>query len=468
MTSLRVAVWGLLVSASAVAAEQPTGDASGVRFVTLEPGHFHAALVQKEMHDGVSPTVHVYASSGPDLLGHLGRIAAFNAREGDPTRWQLEVHIHPEPLERMLEERPGNVVILSGRNRGKIDAILASVRAGMSVLADKPWILEPADLPKLEEALRLADEKGLVAYDLMTERLEITSILQRELVSAPEVFGAALEGTPEEPAVYVESVHHLMKTVAGAPNLRPPWFFDTAHQGEGLNDVGTHLVDLVQWTLFPDRAIDHASEVEVLAAQRWPTPIDEEQFRRVTGTPGFPEALRDDVRNGKLDYFCNTLVSYRLAGVHVALNVIWDWEAPAGSGDRHFAYYRGDRSRIEVRQSADHGFRPELFVVPVREAEREAIRSAIERRLRELDARYPGLGLEDRGAEIQVVIPEGFRVGHEAHFAEVTASFLRFMADRSALPAWERPNMLAKYYVTTTGAALSRRGSPSAAPRKAP
>jgi hypothetical protein len=51
---------------------------TAVRLVTLEPGHFHAALVQKEMYPGVDPTVHVYAALGPDLLAHLGRIAGFN------------------------------------------------------------------------------------------------------------------------------------------------------------------------------------------------------------------------------------------------------------------------------------------------------------------------------------------------------------------------------------------------------
>ncbi len=64
-------------------------------------------------------------------------------------------------------------------------------------------------------------------------------------------------GTDAEPGVYMESVHYLMKVVSGAPNIRPAWFFDTAEQGEGLNDIGTHLVDLVQWTLFPDTAIDY-------------------------------------------------------------------------------------------------------------------------------------------------------------------------------------------------------------------
>ena len=112
----------------------------------------------------------------------------------------------------------------------------------------------------------------------------------------------------------MESVHHLMKVVAGAPNIRPPWFFDTAEQGEGLNDIGTHLVDLVQWTLFPEQAIDYRRDVRVLAAQRWPTWIPEEDFRRVTAEPRFPAApLAGSVKDGKLEYFCNTLVSLHAA-----------------------------------------------------------------------------------------------------------------------------------------------------------
>ena len=47
-------------------------------------------------------------------------------------------------------------------------------------------------------------------------------------------------------------------------------------------------------------------------------------------------------------------------------------------------------------------------------------------------------------------------MSHEAHFAQVATNFLGYIRDRGTLPAWERPNMLAKYYVTTTGTELSR------------
>jgi predicted dehydrogenase len=307
----------------------------------------------------------------------------------------------------------------------------------------------------------------VVAYDIMTERFEVTTMLQRALVNDKATFGDIVPGTAAEPAVYMESVHNLMKVVAGAPNIRPPWFFDTAEQGEGLNDIGTHLVDLVQWTLLPNQSVAYRDEVRVLSAQRWPTWIPEEDFRRVTNEPRFPASLASSVKDGKLEYFCNTLVSYTLRGIHTTLNVIWDWEAPAGSGDTHFAFYRGTRSRVEVRQTRADRFRPELYVVPAPQMKPQVL-AAVQAKIKALQAEYPGVGVEERGAEVHVTIPDALRVDHEAHFAQVTRSFLGFLRDRRTLPAWERPNMLSKYYVTTTGTELSRQHPPKAAPRRAP
>src|SRR6516162_6446921 len=197
------------------------------RLITLDPGHFHAALVQKEMYPCLAKQVHVYAPLGPDLIAHLERIAGFNNRRDNPTSWELEIHMGLDPLQRMLHERLGNVVVLAGRNRGKIDRIVAAVEAGMNVLADKPWIISHEDLPKLQAALDTADANRVMAYDMMTERYEITSVIQRELVNDPDIFGDICAGTEDEPGVFMESVHYLLKTVAGVPLRRPAWFFDT-------------------------------------------------------------------------------------------------------------------------------------------------------------------------------------------------------------------------------------------------
>jgi predicted dehydrogenase len=447
----------LIASLLTLAPQQRGGRAmDDVRLITLDPGHFHAGLIQKEMYPGVSPTVSIYAPLGFDLTEHLNRIARFNLRAENPTRWQLEVHTGPDYFARLLRERPGNVVIISGRNRGKIERIKASVEAGLNVLADKPWVIEAADFALLEAALAAADRERRIAYDIMTERSEITTILQRELIHAPDVFGAIERGTPKDPAVFLDSTHHILKLVAGAPNIRPAWFFDTRQQGEGLADVATHLVDLVPWMLHPERSIDYRRDLEVTAARRWPTTLTLDQFKRVTNEPRFPPDLV--VRDGRLDYYCNGWVTYRLRGVHVKVNAVWNYEPPAGGGDTHEAFFRGSRARVEVRQGREERYRPELYVIPAA-ASRSEVRAALERRLRAWQTRYPGLGLEERGERLLITIPDRYREGHEAHFAAVTTRFLSYLRDPSLLPAWERPNMLAKYYVTTKAVELSR-GAP--------
>ncbi|HEY6547252.1 MAG TPA: putative oxidoreductase C-terminal domain-containing protein [Vicinamibacteria bacterium] len=429
-----------------------------VRLITLDPGHFHAGLIQKEMYDGVSPTVNVYAPLGPDLFGHLGRIAAFNQRSEKPTRWRLEVHTGPDFFERMLREKPGNVVVISGRNRGKIDRILASVEAGLNVLADKPWLIDEADLPKLRKALDTAEAKGLVAYDVMTERYEITTILQGELARDPDIAGRLRPGTPAEPTFYIDSVHNLMKTVSGAPLIRPSWFFDTEEQGEALADVGTHLVDLAAFVLFPGQAIAE-TDTRILAAKRWPTTLSREQLLRVIGGPAVPPSLGAKMSGDRLDYYCNTQVDYTLRGLHVRLDARWDYEAPPGGGDTHFAVVRGSRARIEVRQGAAEKWRTELYVVPVAPADRPALLAAVRRKVASLAGRYPGLAVADAGDAVQVLVPDSFRTGHEAHFAEVTTRFLEYLRAPGSVPAWEKANMLAKYAVTTRGTQLSRKAA---------
>ena len=56
---------------------------AAIQFITVDPGHFHAALVQKTQYHQVSRDVYVYAPAGDDLESHLAKIDAYNqlARE---------------------------------------------------------------------------------------------------------------------------------------------------------------------------------------------------------------------------------------------------------------------------------------------------------------------------------------------------------------------------------------------------
>jgi predicted dehydrogenase len=426
-----------------------------VRLVTIAPGHFHAALVQKTQLPGVSNTVHVYAEPGFDLAEHIKRVGSYNARLDAPTQWKLEIHAASDFVTRIKADRAGNVAVISGRNRGKLELVKAALEANMHVLVDKPWIIQESDLPQLAAVLKLAESKHLIAADIMTERFEVTNALTQALVVAPDVFGVLEKGSPEHPSIYFEDVHHFMKWVSGRPNIRPDWFFDSAQQGQGLADTGTHLVDLVQWLVAPERAIAR-EEIEVLSAQRWPTRITPVQFESVTGTKAFPAYLEANVKRGKLEVFANTQITYRIAGVHVSLAAMWDWEAKPGAGDWKSFFVTGTRSRIEVRQGAREKYRSELFVRPITKAATESIGNALRTRVAALANRFPGLTIEQKNGEYRVAIPDALRSGHEAHFAEVTRAFLDQIKRPATRAVWESPNLLIKYFTTTVGTTLSQ------------
>ncbi|MFL6208670.1 MAG: putative oxidoreductase C-terminal domain-containing protein [Pyrinomonadaceae bacterium] len=425
-----------------------------VRLMTLDPGHFHAALVQKTMYPGVSPVVQVYAPRGADLDEHLKRIAGYNTRAAQPTRWTEQLYTAPDFLARMLVEKPGNVAIIVSNNRRKIDYIDASLNAGLSVLADKPMCIDVAGFAKLKAAFQTAAAKGVLLYDIMTERYEITTMLQRALVNDPAVFGRLQKGTPDEPAVTKESVHHLFKYVSGRPLQRPGWFFDVTQQGEGIVDITTHLVDLIQWESFPEQILT-PRDVKLLSARRWPTVVTRAQFQTVTGLPDFPDYLRGRLnKDGALLDYANGEMLYTLKGVHAKVSVRWNFEAPTGAGDTHFSVMRGTKANVIIRQGKEEDYRPELYVEAARGANRNALQSALQKAATKLQVTYPGLALSAAGDGWHILIPDAHRTDHETHFGQVMEHFLQFL-HAGKLPAWEVPNMITKYYTTTKALELA-------------
>lgn len=423
-----------------------------IQIMTLDPGHFHAALVQKKMYEQVSPEVHVFAPEGDDVKFHLKRIEGFNTRAEDPTSWVEKVYTGEDFFAKMIREKPGNVVMISGNNQKKTEYILVSVQNSLNVLADKPMVITPDEFPMLLEAFEKAKQKGVLLYDVMTERFEITTLLQKELSGIEAVFGSLEKGSIEDPAITKESVHHYFKYVSGNPLIRPAWAFDTDQQGEGIVDVSTHLVDLVQWECFPEEIIDYENEVEILEAKRWPTIIDAEMFARVTGLNAFPEYLEKDIVDGKLNVYCNGAFTYSLRGVHAKVSVIWNYQAPEGTGDTHYSIMRGSKANLVIRQGKEENFKPTLYIESVSGADiAESAELAVNQTLQ---GKYAGISLVPvEEGKWKVEVPDSYRIGHEAHFGQVTDRYLEYL-DAGKLPFWEVPNMIAKYYTTT--AALTK------------
>ena len=438
------------------AAPKFTGAKGEVKLMTLDPGHFHAALIQKSMYDQIDPTVYVYAPEGDDVNQHLGRIEAFNKRADKPTAWVEKVYTGTDYLEKMLAEKPGNVMMVAGNNAKKTEYIQKAVEAGLNVFADKPMVITPEAFPVLEQAFKTAAEKGVLLYDIMTERNEITNIVQRELVNTPDIFGGLVDGTAKEPAVVIESVHNFMKMVSGVPNKRPAWFFDTTQQGEGNADVATHLVDLVQWAAFPE-VILNKTDVQMVSAKHWTTDITPAQFEKVTSLKEFPEFLKKDVADGTLKVFANGEMDYKLKGKSMKVTALWDFEAPEGAGDSHYCLMRGKLCNVLIQQKKEEGYKPTVYIEATGATDLAAFESSLKKAVEEtIAAKYAGLKLTKLADKRwTVAIPAQYSVGHEAHFGQVTAQYLQYLKD-GKLPEWEVPNMLVKYYITTEAMKLAK------------
>lgn len=435
-----------------------TGAPGEVVLMTLDPGHFHAALIQKNMYDAISPKAYVFAPESEDVQLHLDKIEQYNTRAENPTDWEEIVYTGPDYLEKMLQEKPGNVMMVAGNNSNKTEYIQQAVAHNIHVYADKPMVIVPEEYDLLAQTLKSARERGILVYDIMTERYEITTILQKELATFEGVFGELEKGTPDNPAISKESVHHFFKYVSGSPLKRPSWFFDVTKQGEGIVDVSTHLVDLILWECFPEQAIPK-EEVAVVSGKRWPTELTPSQFQRVTGAATYPDYLQKDViQDSVLNVFANGEIIFTVRGVHGKASVMWKYEAPEGAKDTHFSIMRGTNANLVIRQDAPQAYQPTLYVEPLEGADKAATEKALQEALATLNETYPGVEMKPSEAGWEIIIPEKYKVGHEAHFAQVTEKYLGYL-QAGEIPAWEHQNMLTKYFITTEAYKLSHQAA---------
>lgn len=431
------------------------GKGKSLQLITLDPGHFHAALVQKTMYDDVDSVVHVYAPVGNDLQLHLDRINGYNNRKDNPTHWKEEVYSGDDFFDKMIKEKKGNVVVLSGNNQKKSEYILRSLQNGFNVLADKPMAIDSKGFEQLKQAFDVAKKNDLQLYDIMTERFEITTELQRELSMIPEIFGTLKKGTIDSPAVEMKSNHNFYKNVSGSVVIRPAWFMDSTQQGQGIVDVSTHLVDLVQWECFPEQILDYSKDIIVENAWNWPTRISVSQFKTITKLDSFPGYLDKNILDDTtLKVWSNGEISYSIKGVHAKIYVEWKYQTESGN-DTHHSILKGTKATLIINQGAEEQYKPTLYIERV--TNDTTYDNLLIDKFKIIQSKYPGveikkiIGMDDWFGTMhkwEVFIPDKYKEGHEAHFARVTQNFLEYLKNKN-MPAWEVPNMLAKYYTTT-------------------
>ncbi len=423
-------------------------DSSVIRLITLAPGHFHAALLQKSMYEGVDSTVHVFAPDMPEVRSYLNLINGYNSRKENPTTWKGDVYTAPDYLDKMLTTKPGNVVVISGNNRLKTEYIKKCVDAGLNVLADKPMAISKAGFDELKESFADAKRKKVLLYDIMTSRYEITNILQKAFSQLPDLFGELQKGTLKNPAMVSESVHYFFKEVSGVPLTRPDWYFDVQQEGEGIVDVTTHLVDLIQWECFPEASLDYEKDIKMLAARRWATILTPAQFRQVTKKDAYPDFLNKDVKDSILSVFANGEMNYTIKGFHARASVVWKYQPPKGTSDSYYSILRGSKTNLVIRQEKEQQYQPVLYLEPSANISNDAWQAMVKKGIDQINGNYPGLTLKKSKNGWEVVIPASLKVDPEQQFSLVVKKYLQYLREGN-MPEWEISAMLSKYYTTT-------------------
>ena len=396
----------------------------------LEPGHFHAALTLRAANPRIGPTVHLYARPGPERDAFIALVHSFNARDDRPTDWKVRIHESADPERALVEERRGDIAVIAGRTRPKLGTVARLHAAGLHVFADKPWLTESAALPDLERAT----SGWPLAMDIMTFRHEAVARITQKVAADPELFGA-LDGQGDEPAIDIQSVHHLLKAVNGTPLRRPSWYYDTRIQGDGLVDIQSHMADQAQWLVGDGPGFLFERDYELEDARRWTTPVPRELFRASTGLDDFPETLEPLVDAGVLHLACNGEIRYRLRGVPVRQRAEWGQREPDGGGDAHRTTVRGEHATVVARRGPETGFRGELHLAPRDPG--PGFEARLSDRLRAWEGEMSGLSHRPSDLGREIVIPAALHTPHEAHFAMVLDDFL------DLLDAGEWPTALA-------------------------
>jgi hypothetical protein len=139
----------------------------------------------------------------------------------------------------------------------------------------------------------------------------------------------------------------------------------------------------------------------------------------------------------------------------VLLSTAWEYES--AGGDTHQSYARGTRATISIRQQPNG--RAELYVSATDPVDYPGVLLRLREKCNVLQRDFAGMSVADLGSEAQVLIPDNWRARHEDHFGAVMDEFVRYFHTPRAIPPWEKPNALARYYITTKAVEMARGAS---------
>jgi len=435
--------------------QQPSVKEYPVKVVVLNPNPYRTALFHSSTYQDVSPQITVYAPPGPELQGYLNQIKKFNARTPEPTNWKQEVYTSSDYLQKMLRQKTGNLLIVTGINSNKPRYIKAAVNAGLNVLADRPMCIRHDGFETILEAFDLAEKNDVILCDIMEKRSNIASVIQKELVNNENVFGELQNGTFDSPAIIEQSEHYLLAEGKEVSRY-PAWYFDTLKKGEGIANLGVELVDQVLWKCFAGKNINYQKQTNIKSAQCWPTLISEQEFKKITGEKGFPPYLQQRLdERALLPFYGSGRIIFTTKDVFAGLTVSWSLQAPKGVKDSYRSVIRGTKARITVSQGKETNYESQLFVEPAEDADVTLLKQALAKAVAEMNREYPGLRVREQNNELQVVIPEKYYLTQEKLFTSSVKQRLEYFRENE-IPEWEVLFMKAKYRIITEALTKSK------------
>lgn len=398
------------------------------RLIILDPVHPHVVQLQQSLKQWVNQQVYVYA---PNELfvrdNYINLLEKSNRNNPENDSWKITTYIGEDFLKRMIKEKKGTTVIIASNNYKKPEYILAAAQSGFNIIVDKPMVLTPGDFKVLCSSFELAESNKCFITDLpaMSMRKRISYIIQKEILSIPELFGRQERGTVNEPAIVQENVHHYLKKA-----VRPAFFFDIGQQGSGISDVTTHLIDLVQWSAFSGIDLDYSKDIQVLGATVWPTVLNPAQFQKVTRLDKYPDYLRKYVKDTLLNVYSNGKINYTIKGVHAKVISKWNYQAQPGAGDTYQSVFKGTKAKLFIEAGQPN----DLFIYPNTGVDHKDFEKNLKKHFERLKKEFSHIELVKE---------------HDGWKIHTLVGALKYSNNLIAPSKREVDNMLAKYYITT-------------------
>jgi predicted dehydrogenase len=166
-----------------------------------------------------------------------------DARKNARENWKIE--LTHDSFSKMLAEVDFDVLAVGDYYSRRGQLIIAALKAGKHVIADKPICTR---LSELEEISKLSKAKNLKIGCMLDLRDNSNVVAAKKFISGGKL--------GEIHAIQFGGQHPLMLGV------RPGWYFEEGKHGGTINDIAIHGLDLAEW-------LTGHEITEMVAARTW-------------------------------------------------------------------------------------------------------------------------------------------------------------------------------------------------------